>query len=73
MLPVSPPSLAQAPGDYSQEQLNNLVFELELLVKRLNELGEIKSKTLVLTDLPTASAGLATGSVWNNAGTLKIV
>lgn len=29
--------------------------------------------TLKLTDLPTSSSGLASGSVWNDSGTLKIV
>ncbi|MFZ9080918.1 MAG: hypothetical protein ACO23H_20490 [Alphaproteobacteria bacterium] len=29
--------------------------------------------TLKLTDLPTSASGLASGSVWNDSGTLKIV
>jgi predicted component of type VI protein secretion system len=29
--------------------------------------------TLKLTDLPTSASGLASGTVWNDSGTLKIV
>jgi hypothetical protein len=33
----------------------------------------VNSTTIVLYSLPTSSAGLPAGSVWNDGGTLKIV
>ena len=29
-------------------------------------------KAVTITDLPTASAGLATGTLWNSSGTVKV-
>jgi len=37
------------------------------------ENGKIKAKDINFSNLPTSSAGLSTGDVWNDNGTLKIV
>jgi hypothetical protein len=35
--------------------------------------GASGATKVIMTGLPTSSAGLATGQLWNSAGTLKIV
>jgi hypothetical protein len=40
---------------------------------RINPLGLAADKILSLTNLPTSASGLASGRVWNDSGTLKIV
>jgi hypothetical protein len=32
----------------------------------------IKGTTVNISSLPTSSAGLATGDIWNDSGTLKV-
>lgn len=71
-LPVAPPIISPAPEQYSQEWGNNLVDELENLVRRLNTIGPIQAKTVQITDLPTSSAGLSSGYLWNDSGTVKV-
>lgn len=72
-LPVAPPLLSQAPPEYNQEWANYLIEELENLVRRLNTIGPIQAKTVQITDLPTSSAGLSSGYLWNDSGTVKVV
>lgn len=72
-LPVAPPILTPAPSEYSQEWGNNLVDELENLVRRLNTIGPIQATMVQITSLPTSSAGLSSGYLWNDSGTVKVV
>lgn len=45
----------------------------DLAIRRNNvERVRLKSNTLNIANLPTSSAGLATGDLWNDGGTLKI-
>lgn len=60
-------------ADYDVQYLNNLVRLLNLNFNSLKNPGDVRVSTITITDLPTASAGLPAGSVWNDAGTLKIV
>jgi hypothetical protein len=72
-LPVTPPIFTPAPQEYDQEYLNSLVDELEMFIKRLNTIGSVTAKTIKITDLPTSSAGLPIGTLWNDSGTVKVV
>ena len=45
---------------------------LSMLSNVLTSTNKFSVPTLRLTNLPTASAGLTTGDVWNDSGTLKI-
>lgn len=63
-----------------------LVRQLQILVNQMNAQGPLTAgsdltqtdmqhpiSALTLINLPTSSAGLPSGSVWNDGGTLKIV
>jgi len=71
-LPVNPPVFAPAPKEYSQEYIGSLVDELENFFKKLNTIGSVTAKTVRITDLPTSSAGLPSGTLWNDTGTVKV-
>lgn len=71
-LPVAPPVFAPAPQEYSQEYMNQVVDELETWIKKLNNIGSVTAKTVRITDLPTSSAGLPSGTLWNDTGTVKV-
>lgn len=71
-LPVQPPVLSPAPQEYDQNYMNTLIEEVENLVRRLNTIGPIQATTVQITDLPTSSAGLSSGYLWNDSGTVKV-
>jgi hypothetical protein len=50
-----------------------LTRAFSLALELVQNPGEGRNTTLVLTNLPTSSTGLESGSVWNDSGTLKIV
>lgn len=79
-------ALPLPPKEYSVEYMNRLIRQLNLLVNRLNAPRPISGASdlsqqvvgypisaLTLQDIPTSSAGLPSGSVWSDGGTLKIV
>ncbi len=66
-------SLGSAPSEYDSRLLSNALRTIELQLDWLLSRGPIRISTLNVSDLPTSSAGLITGDVWNDAGTLKIV
>jgi hypothetical protein len=49
----------------------NKVLEQNLLSQKSR--GRVEATTINATQLPTSSAGLATGEFWNDAGTVKVV
>ena len=79
-------ALPLAPKDYSQEYMNRLIRQLDLIVNRINSVGPIRIgsdlsqqntgypiSALTIDNIPTSSTGLPSGSVWSDGGTLKIV
>lgn len=64
-LPLPPPA-------YDQRYMSTLVSSLEQFILNTNNPGDLRATTLTLTNLPTSATGLAPGSVWNDAGTLKV-
>lgn len=66
------PLFSNAPEVYDQDWMNNLVGELDFFTKLINNEGPVTAKTVRITDLPTSSAGLPSGSLWNDTGTVKV-
>jgi hypothetical protein len=71
-LPAQKPILSSAPEEYNQVWMDSIVSELENFIQRLNTIGSVTAKTVRITDLPTSSAGLPSGSLWNDSGTVKV-
>jgi len=68
-----PRSLPRAPMNYDQTYMNRLISQLERYVLISETPGQILATKARLTDLPTSSAGLSAGDLWNDTGTVKIV
>ncbi len=79
-------ALPLPPRDYNQDYMNRLVKQLSLTIARINairpvivgsdlsgELAGYPISGLTIVNVPTSSAGLPSGSVWSDGGTLKIV
>lgn len=67
------PVLPVPPAQYDQNWANQTVRILDSYFRSLQNPGPIRATTITLTDLPTSSAGLPVGSLWNDLGTVKIV
>lgn len=67
------PTQTNAPVTYNSRAFNLLLRAIYMCFSELKGPGPIYGTTINLANLPTSSAGLKTGDVWNDAGTLKIV
>ncbi len=70
---VAPPRLPEAPSEYTQQYMSDLVRALELFISQERNPGQLRGTKITLTDLPTSSSGLETGALFNDSGTVKIV
>jgi hypothetical protein len=70
---VPSPVLSLPPLEYDVQYFNNLVRLINYFIEQQDNAGQIRGSAITLTNLPTSATGLPPGSVWNNAGTLKIV
>ena len=70
---VAPPRLPEAPEEYTRVYMEDLVRALDNYIQQERNPGEMRGTKLTLTDLPTSPTGLEVGSLWNDAGTVKIV
>ena len=68
-----PPTFSLPPGKYDVEYFNDMVRSLSQLVTQLQNPGELRGTKITLTQLPTSSEGLESGSLFNDNGTVKIV
>ena len=68
-----PPTFSLPPEEYDVQYFNDLVRGLGTLVTQLQNPGELRGTKKTLTDLPTSDAGLETGALFNDNGTVKIV
>ena len=68
-----PPTFSLPPEEYDVQYFNDLVRGLGTLVTQLQNPGELRGTKITLTDLPTSAAGLETGALFNDNGTVKIV
>ena len=70
---LAPPRLPEAPVDYSQQYMADLLRALEIFISQERTPGELRATKITLTDLPTSATGLESGALYNDAGTVKIV
>lgn len=70
---IVPPRLPEAPVEYNQMYMSDLLRALEVFIQQERTAGELRGTKITLTDLPTSSTGLESGSLWNDTGTVKIV
>jgi hypothetical protein len=61
------------PDEYDVQYFNEMVRSLSQLVTQLQNPGELRGTKITLTQLPTSSEGLESGSLFNDNGTVKIV
>ena len=79
-------ALPVAPTEYSQEYMNRLLRQIQIVFNAVSNPGPLTAASdltqtnqahpisaLTLINLPTSSANLPSGSIYNDAGTLKIV
>lgn len=69
---IAPPRLPEAPSEYSQEHMQDLIRALEVFIEQERNPGELRGTTITLTDLPTSATGLETGALYNDSGTVKV-
>ena len=69
---IAPPRLPEAPFEYSQQYMADLVRALEIFISQERNPGELRGTKITLTQLPTSATGLETGSLWNDSGTVKV-
>jgi hypothetical protein len=69
----APPLLPLPPNEYSPQYFDQLVRSLNTYFRQLGSTNPIVVDSITLNNLPTSATGLPVGSVWNDAGTLKIV
>lgn len=70
---IAPPRLPEAPFEYSQQYMADLVRALEIFIAQERNPGELRGTKITLTELPTSATGLETGSLYNDSGTIKVV
>lgn len=83
---MSTSALPLPPEEYDRQYMNRLIRQLDFAFKSLNSVrpvtvgSDLTSQTaaypisgLTIVNVPTSSAGLPPGSVWSDAGVLKIV
>ena len=69
---VAPPRLPEAPEEYTRSYMQDLIRTLEIFIEQERNPGEIRATKLTITDLPTSATGLETGTLYNDAGTVKV-
>lgn len=70
---VPPPRLPEPTIEYSVTYMQDLLRALEIFIEQERTPGELRGTKITLTDLPTSSANLESGALWNDSGTVKIV
>jgi len=70
---LAPPRLPEAPAEYSDTYMQDLLRALETFIAQERNPGELRGTKITLTNLPTSATGLETGALYNDSGTVKIV
>lgn len=83
---MSTSALPLPPNEYDRQYMNRLIRQLDFALKSLGSIrpitvgSDLTSQTaaypisgLTIVNVPTSSDGLPPGSVWSDAGVLKIV
>ena len=69
---VAPPRLPEAPEEYTRSYMQDLIRTLEIFIEQERNPGEVRATRLTITDLPTSATGLEAGTLYNDAGTVKV-
>lgn len=69
---IAPPRLPEAPVDYNQQYMADLLRALEIFISQERTPGELRGTKITLTDLPTSATGLESGALYNDSGTVKV-
>ncbi len=69
---IAPPRLPEAPMDYNQQYMADLLRALEIFISQERTPGELRGTKITLTDLPTSATGLESGALYNDSGTVKV-
>ena len=69
---VAPPRLPEAPEEYTRSYMQDLIRTLEIFIEQERNPGEIRATSVTITDLPTSATGLEAGTMYNDAGTVKV-
>lgn len=67
------PRFPDAPAQYEQAYMNNLLKTLDTFIRELNNPGPLQGSSINLSHLPVSAVGLRKGDLWNNAGVVNIV
>jgi len=70
---IAPPRLPEAPAEYNQQYMADLLRALETFIEQERNPGEMRGTKMTLTELPTSATGLETGALYNDSGTVKVV
>tara|TARA_R100000149_G_C5847501_1_gene117319 strand:- start:179 stop:406 length:228 start_codon:yes stop_codon:yes gene_type:complete len=68
-----PPRLPEAPQEYNQQYMQDLLRAIETFINQERNPGELRGTKITLTNLPTSTTGLETGALYNDSGTIKVV
>lgn len=69
---LPPPRLPNAPEEYEQSFMADLIRSLELFISQETNPGEMRGTKLTLTDLPSSDSGLEAGSLYRIGNNVKI-
>ena len=69
---LAPPRLPEAPMDYNQQYMADLLRALEIFISQERTPGELRATKITLTDLPASATGLESGALYNDSGTVKV-
>jgi len=72
-IPAPLPMIPAAPDEYSKQYMESVLQAITLHLRALNSAGNITTGTIVATQLPVSAVGLPVGTLWNDAGTVKII
>lgn len=69
---VPAPRLPDAPAEYNQQYMSDLIRALEVFMAQERNPGELRGTKMTLTALPTSATGLEAGALYNDSGTIKV-
>lgn len=70
---IASPMLTQMPKEYDPIAVDRALRTLEIHLNNLASVGPIRVSAININNIPTSSAGLRSGDIWSDAGTLKII
>jgi len=60
------------PQEYSAEYMFEILRSFSVYIEQQGNPGLGRFTNVTLTDLPTSATGLEPGTLWNDAGTVKV-